>query len=822
MKRKFWASTLALIMVLALCIGAFAACDNGEQDPSTEPTYYTVTFDLDGGTIAGQDVSKGLQIEKGATLNLSNYVPTKEGNSFNGWKAGDMAYAQDDTLTINSNVTLTAQWTANTYTVTFILAGGEMDETTLSLFYGATLDFSDYIPTRGGYAFQGWKAGDGTEYTADDSLTVQANITLTAQWDLDVSPLDQFEFSEPENGEVSLIGVADSFDLETVVLPAEDADGNKITAIGNRAFQNQYDNDTSSIKYIYLDGMTYLKAIGQHAFSNIASLEVLSLCGLSNLTEIQSSAFYCDVSSGGAPGSLQSVDFTGCESLEIIQQSAFWHQEKLKEVDLSGCTSLKNIERQAFAFCYSLETVKLPYNLQYIGGYNEEISSKDSQFFWDCNSLKEIIVDPLNLYFESENGVFYTAGKTDLIKYPVASDLSEYIAPASVTSVWGQAFNGAENLKKIDFSKCFLQNIDSNVFTGCINAELTVPFDDRGYYQDGTQCELGNNWNGGVKNTVFGEKYYFFEPTFKGIEDGMTTAQETLSFDAEVLYGKYTCSLTVMNETTQTAGTGENGSYSVALQSGENEITVIARCAEKDAEKTFTFTVTLDDSLTVVSSLKSEGLNNVSDGYEFTVSVQNVEGESISVQNKLKVAVDCGYSAPAYTDLIEGTLYTVKYNTDGTVATIALDFEMLLSWFYTVDEPFHIKISYILNDTESIDAIYEMQYGAEPTFTVEGINNNFEFSEDLVITVIAKDASGAPVPVEQIQVKMTLWAGNWKDVTYSVESSANGVYELKLSYDSINNNYWQGMMEPFSVAIILTDESGAESARVEFSNCDLA
>ncbi len=110
MKRKFWASTLALIMVLTLCIGAFAACDNREDDSSTEPTYYTITFDLDGGTIAGQDVSKGLQLEKGATLNLSNYVPTKEGNSFNGWKAGDTAYGQDEKIIINQNITLVAQW----------------------------------------------------------------------------------------------------------------------------------------------------------------------------------------------------------------------------------------------------------------------------------------------------------------------------------------------------------------------------------------------------------------------------------------------------------------------------------------------------------------------------------------------------------------------------------------------------------------------------------------------------------------------------------------------------------------------------------------
>ena len=106
MKRKFWTSALALIVVLSLCFGTFAAC---EETPAS-PTYYTVTFDLDGGTVEGQDVSKGLQIEKGATLNLADYVPTKEGNRFNGWKSGETVYGQSDTLTITSDVTLKAQW----------------------------------------------------------------------------------------------------------------------------------------------------------------------------------------------------------------------------------------------------------------------------------------------------------------------------------------------------------------------------------------------------------------------------------------------------------------------------------------------------------------------------------------------------------------------------------------------------------------------------------------------------------------------------------------------------------------------------------------
>ena len=109
MKRKFWTNALALIVAISLCFGAFAACDNGKK-PNTEPTYYTVTLDLDGGTIAEKDVSKGLRVTEGTTLNLADYIPTKDKNSFNGWKAGETSYARDDKIVINKDITLVAQW----------------------------------------------------------------------------------------------------------------------------------------------------------------------------------------------------------------------------------------------------------------------------------------------------------------------------------------------------------------------------------------------------------------------------------------------------------------------------------------------------------------------------------------------------------------------------------------------------------------------------------------------------------------------------------------------------------------------------------------
>lgn len=806
MKKK-WLGILLLVAMVSLVFSFLTACDDNKGQ---EDTYYTVTFELDGGEIEGQDVSSGLKVKEGTELSLAAYSPKKDGFTFSGWKNGETAIAADGKITVNANITLTAQWTENEkvfYTVTFELNGGTMAETEVSVESGKTLSLAEYVPDFSGREFIGWKNGD-VVYTSDETITVIQNMTLTAQWQTIETDVSVFSFVETadKTGYV-LKGFAEEVDqskYENIVLPGK-YNGKPIKEVSSYAFRY-----CETLKSVDLTLCKDLETIGDNVFYNCMNLESVNLCGLSKLKTLGDGVF------GGhyteKTEKLQTVSFNGCSALESIGQMCFAYQDTLCSVDLSECSSLKSIGRQMFDNCSSLQIVKFPASLETI--------AENADFFRSCPSLESIEVAVGNLYFESENGVLYTAGKTEIIKYPAASKQTEYIAPASVTSVWGQAFENSENLTKIDFGNCTLSSVGFNAFEDCKNAELTVPFDDRGYYQNATQCELGKGWNSGVKKTVLGEKYYFFEEDFSGIEDGMTTAQQNFTFTAEVLYGEYTCVLTVKNETTGALGSGTDGSYSVALQAGKNTIIVTADCEEKKQQKTFTFEITLDNTLVIDSSLKSDVLNKVSDGFAFTVSVVNKDSVKVSVQDKISVAVDCGYSS-GYTELSQAT-YAITFNADGTIATIVLDFETLLMWDYKVESPFHIKLMFKLSETEKLEAIYEMQYEAAPTFTVTGLDNNFKFNEDLVITVTAISASGTPITPEHIQIKMELWAGNWVDITYSVESNADGVYEIKLSYSSIESNYWNGMMEPFSLAIILTDESGLELARVEYTDCDLA
>ena len=103
----------------------------------------------------------------GTAVTLPATAPTREGYTFAGWTT-DLPATMPA-----SDVTLTARWTVNTYTITFNAAGGSsVDPVTLD--YGADVAAPD-APTREGYTFAGW--------TPELPATMPArNLAVTARW----------------------------------------------------------------------------------------------------------------------------------------------------------------------------------------------------------------------------------------------------------------------------------------------------------------------------------------------------------------------------------------------------------------------------------------------------------------------------------------------------------------------------------------------------------------------------------------------------------------------------------------------------------------
>jgi uncharacterized repeat protein (TIGR02543 family) len=152
---------------------------------SAAPNTYTVTYSANSGTGAPAAQTKTHDV----ALTLSTATPTRTGYTFDRWNTAANGsgtyYSAGSSYTANATVTLYAQWTANTYTVTYSANSGTGGPTTQTKTHDVALTLSTAVPTRTDYTFAGWNtvaAGTGTAYAAGASYTANAAVTLYAQW----------------------------------------------------------------------------------------------------------------------------------------------------------------------------------------------------------------------------------------------------------------------------------------------------------------------------------------------------------------------------------------------------------------------------------------------------------------------------------------------------------------------------------------------------------------------------------------------------------------------------------------------------------------
>ena len=124
---------------------------------------YTITFDTNGGSeIAPITQDYGTAITAPAD-------PTREGYTFIGWDMEIPATMPAE------NMTVTAQWEINRYTITFDTTGGS-EIAPITQDYGTAI-VSPAAPTREGYTFIGWDRDIPEIMPAE-------NMTVTAQWEI--------------------------------------------------------------------------------------------------------------------------------------------------------------------------------------------------------------------------------------------------------------------------------------------------------------------------------------------------------------------------------------------------------------------------------------------------------------------------------------------------------------------------------------------------------------------------------------------------------------------------------------------------------------
>ena len=122
---------------------------------------YTITFDTDGGSeVAAITADYGAAVTAPAD-------PTKTGYTFAGWDVAVPATMPAEDMTI------TAKWTVNQYTITFDTDGGTA-VAAITADYGTAVT-APADPVKTGYTFAGWDVAVPATMPAED-------MTITAQW----------------------------------------------------------------------------------------------------------------------------------------------------------------------------------------------------------------------------------------------------------------------------------------------------------------------------------------------------------------------------------------------------------------------------------------------------------------------------------------------------------------------------------------------------------------------------------------------------------------------------------------------------------------
>lgn len=128
---------------------------------------YTVTFQSEGGSEVASQIRANAPAARPAD-------PTKEGYTFIGWYKGESEWDFETPVTpVTPDLTLTAKWQLNQYTITFDTAGGS-EVAPITQDYGTTIT-APANPTKTGYTFAGWDKTIPATMPAGD-------MTITARW----------------------------------------------------------------------------------------------------------------------------------------------------------------------------------------------------------------------------------------------------------------------------------------------------------------------------------------------------------------------------------------------------------------------------------------------------------------------------------------------------------------------------------------------------------------------------------------------------------------------------------------------------------------
>lgn len=148
-----------------------------------EKAGYCLSYDLNGGTGAEGTYNNTYYPPQDGNTATVAADPSRAGYVFAGWQdAAGNQYAAGNTVTVDRDITLTAQWN-KLVTVSFDLCGHGGANIPSQTFVSGNKASEPTAPKEDGWVFGGWYTEKGCQYRFSFDSAVTSDITLYAKWD---------------------------------------------------------------------------------------------------------------------------------------------------------------------------------------------------------------------------------------------------------------------------------------------------------------------------------------------------------------------------------------------------------------------------------------------------------------------------------------------------------------------------------------------------------------------------------------------------------------------------------------------------------------
>ena len=485
---------LALLLLLP-AIFAVMGCQNDTTETTTVPetVYHTVSFESNSETTIEPQT-----VESGKTATEPS-KPTKTGYTFSAWYDGENAF--DFSTPIMKDTTLTAKWTANTYTVTLSNNG---EESQVSVTFGENIGDLESVPAMenssfGGFYTEEYAKGEkfiGADGKGCKAYEIASDTTLYAAWGYRISyeNLRERENPNPEiyTGEedIALLDLEDITGFAFAGWYDAETDGNKVETIakGEYGAKTLYARwETTIFSTVSFD----TKGAGEIVSQTVGYTKKAVKPENPENYPYDLMGWYTS-SDGGETLSENPFDFES-EITEDVKLYAKWEihataadvtdkisamqkndtvfvsgeitNDRIKEIgtaikaksfgialDLSDTTGLTSIEKHAFEGCSRLTSIEIP----------DSVTSIEEYAFSGCWSLASIIIP------DGVTSIEWHA-------FSGCENLASIVIPDSVTSIESSAFSGCKKLTSIEIPDG-VTSIGSSAFSDCTNlTSIEIP-----------------------------------------------------------------------------------------------------------------------------------------------------------------------------------------------------------------------------------------------------------------------------------------------------------------------------------------------------------